>query len=91
MAFLTAGIMSVQYSVAGGRPARLPQVRLKTAFMKSMAMSQRMPSHCWAMHDTVSSATWRSPGSKAFNCKTSGHAGKKGSRPRAYTVPPLSM
>ncbi len=53
-------------------------------------MSQRMPSHCPAISETVPITACRSPGSKALSWSTSGHAGKKGSRPQAKTFPPAS-
>src|SRR5262245_28365601 len=56
------------------RPA--PHVFSKTALRSSIAISQRMPSHCRAMANTVWMAARRSPGSNALSCSTSGHAGK---------------
>ena len=81
------GSPSAQYSSAGLAPARAPQVRSKMSFIMSMAMSQRTPSHCPAISESVSIAACRRPGWKALSCRTSGQAGKYGSRPQAKTFP----
>ncbi len=60
--FFRVVITSTQYSAAGGAPARLPQVRSKTAFMTSIAMSQRTPSHWSARSERVPITACRSPG-----------------------------
>ena len=53
--------------VVGGRaPPRSPQVRSKTSFIISIAMSQRTPSHWSAMEPSVSTTAARSSGEKAF-------------------------
>ena len=52
----TAPITSLQYSVAGGSPARPPHVWANTRLTISIAMSQRTPSACPAMSTNVSIA-----------------------------------
>jgi hypothetical protein len=56
---LDAGIRSAQYSVTGACPARLPQVRANTAFSRSIAISQRIPSHWLAISAMVSRTALR--------------------------------
>ena len=76
---ITAG----QNSSAGSGPAWPAQVLAKTWLVISMAMSQRIPSHCSAMSSSVSAVAARIAGENAFSCATSGHGGKYGSRPWA--------
>src|SRR5512136_97766 len=71
-----ARMISRQYSPAGGDPARAPQVCSKTRVMRSIAMSQRTPSHWPAISWSVWMAARRSPGWNAFNCSTSRQGGK---------------
>lgn len=53
-------------------------------------MSQRTPSAWSPIAASVSTVAARRSSLKAFSCTTSGHGGKYGSRPRAYTCPPAS-
>ena len=80
---MTAG----QNSSAGAGPVRPPQVLAKTWLVISMAMSQRIPSHCPAMSDRVATVAARRAGENASSCTTSGHGGKYGSRPWARMCP----
>jgi hypothetical protein len=57
---------SCQYSVAGISPARALQVRSNTLLSISIAMSQRMPSHCNAIESTVAIAAARKPALNAL-------------------------
>ena len=72
----------------GSWPACPAQVLAKTWLVSSMAMSQRIPSHCPAMSPSVCAVAARIAGENAFSCTTSGHAGKYGSRPWASTRSP---
>ena len=60
--FRTPWITSDQYSFSGRGPARCPHVRSKMGVMSSIAISQRMPSHCPAIDPTVSMIALRRPG-----------------------------
>ena len=71
-------------------PPRSPQVRSKTSFIISIAMSQRTPSHWSAIEPSVSITAPRRSGEKAFSWTTSGQAGKYGSRPFASTRSPTA-
>ena len=80
---MTAG----QNSSLGSRPVRPPQVLANTWLVISMAMSQRIPSHCAAMSVRVAAVAARRAGENASSCTTSGHGGKYGSRPWARMCP----
>ena len=81
---MTAG----QNSSSGSGPARPAHVLAKTWLVISMAMSQRIPSHCAAMSVRVAAVAARRAGENALSCTTSGHGGKYGSRPWARMCPP---
>ena len=83
-----APMTSLQYSVAGAGSTRSPQVPANTSFRRSMAMSQRTPSHWSRIPFSVSIAAARSRAEKAFSCTMSAQAGKYGSRPQASTRSP---
>ena len=75
-AYASRPITVGQNSSAGGGPVRPCQVLSKTSFVMSMAMSQRIPSHCSDMSPSVSTVAWRRAGEKALSCTTSGQGGK---------------
>src|SRR5436305_307537 len=79
-AAFTRPISPGQYSSPGGGPARSPQVRAKTSFVISIAMSQRTPSHWPRMPTSVSATASRGAGAKAVSWTTPGQRVPGGAR-----------